>query len=215
MRPARASTLPRWFGGRSRLRWAPCLLALALTTGCAALAPLQPAERVYSGRFAASFVRGEQQDSLSGRFTLAVDGGATTLDLASPLGNTLARLRMIGSQVTLTAPQADGSLRTWEGAGADGIAEAALGFRLPASGLIDWIEGRPIGGRPAKVAPDDGPLRRIEQDGWVISIDERFDRGGPPRRLTFERNGGAVEQGSIRLRLVLDEPARPSAGPAQ
>ena len=180
------------------------LLALLFGSGCTTFAPIEPAAQVHTGRFSASVSRGEQREAVSGRFSLAVSADRTTLDLASPLGNTLARLEAVGGRATLTAPQADGTLATWQGESPEALAESVLGYRLPVSGLADWIAGRAAPGRPARVFPQAGPTQRIEQDGWVVEIDERFEEGGAPRRLSFDRDAGGPAAPSIRLRLVLD-----------
>jgi outer membrane lipoprotein LolB len=197
---ASASRKPAW--GRRRLALA--VAALAFGGGCTSFAPVQPTPQVYTGRFSASISREERREAVSGRFTLASSPGRTTLDLASPLGNTLARLEAVGGRATLTAPQADGTLATWQGESPEALAESVLGYRLPVSGLADWIAGRAAPGRPARVLPQAGPTQRIEQDGWVVEIDERFEEGGAPRRLSFDRDAGGPAAASIRLRLVLD-----------
>ena len=189
--------------GRRRLALA--LLAFTVAGGCTSLAPIDPAPQVYHGRFSASIDRGDQREAVAGRFTLAASARQVTLDLASPLGNTLARVAADDSGATLTAPQADGSLATWHGDNADALAEAVLGYRLPVTGLADWLAGRAVPGRAAIVLPDRGPVQRIEQDGWVIAIDERFEQDGAPRRLSFERDHAGPQAPALRLRLVLDD----------
>jgi outer membrane lipoprotein LolB len=190
-------------GGRRHA--ALVLLALAVSGGCTTLAPIEPAARIYTGRFSASIRRGEQREAVSGRFTLAVSSARTTLDLASPLGNTLARVEAVANRASLTAPQADGQLATWHGESPDALAESVLGYRLPVSGLADWIAGRAAAGRTALVFPATGPAQRIEQDGWLIAIDERSEQTGAPRRLSLEHGAAGDAAPSVRLRLVLDE----------
>ena len=117
-------------------------LALVVAGGCASLAPVEPAPQVYTGRFSASIERGGEREAISGRFTLAASAQRITLDLASPLGNTLARVASDAGGATLTSPRADGTLATWQGDSADALAESVLGYRLPVTGLADWIAGR-------------------------------------------------------------------------
>jgi len=186
------------------------LLVTAAVSGCASLAPIESATQVYSGRFAASVSRGETREAVSGRFTLAIDPARTTLDLASPLGNTLARVQTGADGTIVTAPQADGSLATWKGSSQDALAESVLGFSLPISGLADWIAGRAVPDRPARLSPVSGRAQRIEQDGWVIVIEDRFEETGAPRRLTFDRRADASGGPSMQLRLVLDVPGAPT-----
>lgn len=189
---------------RARWRCAALGVLAAAVAGCATVAPTEPATQIYSGRFAASVSRGEQREAVSGRFTLATHPDRTELDLASPLGNTVARVSAEANHATLTAPRADGTLATWRGDSPDALAESVLGFALPVSGLADWIAGRPVPGRSARLFPASGLAQRIEQDGWTIAIEERFDGTGAPRRLSFDHNAATPTGASVRLRLVLD-----------
>jgi outer membrane lipoprotein LolB len=156
------------------------------------------------GRFAASAKLDDRQDNLSGRFVLSVHGTSLTLDLASPLGTTLARVETGPQGARLTEPGSPP--RELRGPSAEALAEQALGFALPASGIGDWIVGRPVAQRASNTTLQQGRVSEIEQDGWTIRILERFGTNGLPRRLVFERPAFAASP-AIRLQLVLDEPA--------
>jgi outer membrane lipoprotein LolB len=163
-----------------------------------------PETQTFSGRFAASISRGGTREAISGRFALTTGPTRAALDLASPLGNTLARVETNIDGARLTAPGSDGAMATWTGPSADALAESVLGYALPVAGLPAWLSGRPAAGRPALLSPETGMPRRIEQDGWVIVIEERFAATETPRRLTLDRSGAAAD--TMQLRLVLDEP---------
>lgn len=199
---------------RGLRRRAAGLLVAGLAAGCASLPPPPQAERAYSGRFAATSRSDERSESVSGRFNLLLSGDALTLDLATPLGNTLARIEASPSGARLRAPSSDGSLREVAGPSGEALAERVLGYALPVAGIGDWIEGRPAPGAPAAtlVKGADGSVESFEQYGWSIAIDERFSAGGTPRRLTCSRPEGRAEgfapaAPAVTLRLVLDEPA--------
>lgn len=181
------------------------MLALSVGLGaCASLPALAPAERIHTGRFSAIATLGDRQENLSGRFVLAVRDDALTLDLASALGTTLARVETGPDGARLTEPGSPP--RELRGASAEALAEQALGFALPASGIGDWIVGRPVAHRAASTTLQDGQIRVIEQDGWTIRVLERFAANGLPRRLAFERPAHTASP-AIRLQLVLDDPA--------
>ena len=185
------------------------LAALAVSTvllaACSTLAPLPNAERQYAGRFSVVTTFADKRDSGSGRFKLAVDRSTVVLDLDSPLGSTLARVTVDEKGAHLVAP-GDGGQREVHGASAEALTYEVLGWPLPVSGFRDWIDGRPILDRAAAPrANADG--KTFEQDGWTISVLERFDEGrGAPRRLLFERSEERGQIPAISLRLVLDEP---------
>jgi outer membrane lipoprotein LolB len=181
--------------------------ALVLSGGlvaCASLPPPAPAERVHAGRFSAVAMMDGRQENLSGRFVLSVRGESLTLDLASPLGTTLARVETGPEGARLTEPGSPP--RELRGASAEALAEQALGFALPATGIADWIVGRPVARRPARTTEQDGRVGVIEQDGWTIRVLERFASNDLPRRLSFERPAHNASP-AIRLQLVLDDPA--------
>ena len=86
------------------------------------------------------------------------------------------------------------------------LAEQLLGWRLPVSGLPDWIEGRPVPTRPARVERDGSRAVLIEQDGWTVRIAETFAASDRPRLIVLERAASPPAPGVV-LRLVVDDPA--------
>lgn len=179
------------------------MLAAALTA-CTTLPPARLAERVHQGRFAVTAVWADRQENVSGRFTLSVRADGLTLDLASPFGNTLARIDTDAQGARMLAPAANGSIHAVDGANADALAEQVLGWSLPVSGIGDWIIGRPAAQRAFRWFDDNEP--RIEQDGWTIRVLERFEGSGAPRRLNFDRPASPTGSPAVTLRLVLDDP---------
>lgn len=175
---------------------APILLALVLA-GCAT--PVVPLpERSYAGRFSATATRGTERENVSGRFTFEVRGPEQRLDLATPLGSTLARIEIGPDGARASGTQ----LREVRGPDADTLAEQLLGWRLPVSGLADWLEARPVAGRPAHVERNGDRVVRIEQDGWTI--DFAGDEAPRPRRLQLQRPAAPLAP-AVDLRLVLDD----------
>ncbi|MGH6611279.1 MAG: outer membrane lipoprotein LolB, partial [Burkholderiaceae bacterium] len=91
------------------------------------------------------------------------------------------------------------------GPDADALTEQLLGWRLPVSGLADWIEGRPAPDRAARVERNNGRIVSIEQDGWTIRLPETFAASTRPRLVLLERPG-ALNAPAVTLRLVVDDP---------
>jgi len=178
---------------------------VALLSACAS-APVSPPERSYSGRFAATALRGGEVQNASGRFSLEVRGAEQVFDLATPIGTTVARVEIGPNGARARGPQ----LEEVRGDNAEALAEQLLGWPLPVSGLSDWIEGRPVPGRAARVERVDGRVASIVQDGWTIQIAESFESGsqgqGRPRRLVIDRPASGV-QPAVTVRLILDDPA--------
>ena len=189
----------RRFAGRLRQVLLPGFWILVLA-GCAT--PQAPADRAYSGRFSAVATQGGQRESVSGRFSLEVRGTRQTIDLASPLGTTMARIEVGPDGARATGPQ----MQEVRGVDPDALTEQLLGWRLPVSGLSDWIEGRPAPARSARVERNGDRPTLIEQDGWIVTLAEYFDGTRRPRRMVLER-AAAPPAPAVVLRLVMDDPA--------
>jgi outer membrane biogenesis lipoprotein LolB len=191
------------------------LVALAAAAaGCATLPAAPPAQRTYEGRFSATARLHDRSENVSGRFSLHVHAEALTLDLVSALGNTLARFELAPGIARIRAPDSAGRMQDFTGASAEDLSQRLLGFALPAAGIAHWIEGRPAPQPPpaAVVAGPGGLVTAIEQDGWSITVDDRFNGAGAPRRLTLTRParpGTALQAPApaVTLRLLLDAPS--------
>jgi outer membrane lipoprotein LolB len=176
------------------------LLAVALA-GCATAPPTAP-DRLYTGRFSAVASNGDKRETVSGRFSVEVRGDRQTIDLATPLGNTVARIEVGPEGARARGP----GVEEVQGRDADALTERLLGWRLPVSGMPDWIEGRPAPGRPARVERDGSRPVLIEQDGWTVRLAEVFPASGRPRLIVLERPASPLAPG-VALRLIVDEPA--------
>ena len=185
-------------GGRATRRVA-CALAL-LATACATLPPVT-GTRSYQGRFSLLVSGSERHETATGRFELTVDGPNVTLDLSTPLGTTVARVQSGPAGARLTVPSA-GGLRTEVGSDAEALSLRVLGWTLPASGLSDWVEGRPAPGRPYRLDSGDDASSGLEQDGWTI----RFERRSSDGRIGRIDMARAQQSGApaVSLRVVLD-----------
>jgi outer membrane lipoprotein LolB len=169
--------------------------------GCAT--PQMPgADRSHSGRFSVIATQGDRRETVSGHFNLQVRGSEQVLDLATPLGTTVARIELGPEGARASGP----GMQEVRGTDADALGEQLLGWRLPVSGLADWIEGRPVPGRTARVERDGERPNLIEQDGWTIRVQDVFEATRRPRILVLERPATPLAPGVI-LRLVMDDPA--------
>ena len=187
--------------GGASLRALAVTFALAvLLAACATPAP-STADRAYSGRFAVTTALAEKRESVSGRFSLEIRGQQQILDLASPLGTTVARIEIEPGGARATGAR----MQEVRGADADALTEQLLGWPLPVSGLADWIEGRPVPQRSSRIEREGGRIALIEQDGWLIRLSEHFESVERPRRLVLERPTGANTP-SVTLRLIVDDP---------
>jgi len=173
------------------VRPALCVAVAALIGACAALpepgvAP--PGGFELSGRVAVK----NAKDSGSARIFWRHSSDADEMLVTSPVGQTLARIRREGGVFSLET----GDRKEYRASDAETLTEQALGWRLPLSGLSDWVQGRASPGRPADVTGSVGEGLEIRQDGWKVAYEEF--REGKPSRLRLSREG-------IEIRLVVDQ----------
>lgn len=151
-----------------------------------------------AGRFALTVTEaGGRQDAVQGGFSWLDEHERYVLDLTNPLGSTQARVEGRPGAAVLT--RANGE--QLHAADPDGLAEEALGSRIPVAGLRDWFQGR-MASEPAAsdVARDaQGRVQAFEQGGWQAKL-SRYDALGPQLLVLERREPGR----RIVLRLVID-----------
>ena len=171
---------------------------LALAAGCAATptAPVLPAGDIalpleLAGRFSTTYTETlpeTKSESASGRFELFKDASRLTVDLISPFGQTIARAEhLVGSPATLQT--ADN--RRFTGASLDEVFQRAIGIRVPAEKLPNWLSNRFE--QVVERSPD-GRRIRARDAGWDI------DRSGGRWDLVWQEGTQRIE-----VRLLLDE----------
>ncbi|TMH01648.1 MAG: outer membrane lipoprotein LolB [Betaproteobacteria bacterium] len=136
-------------------------------------------------------------DAFAANFHWSHAGDRDELDLASPLGQTVARLMGDARGVLLQTP--DGKVETasdWTT-----LTSRGLGWALPIEGLAFWVQGAPRKGAPFTAeASADGTPGVLRQDGWTI-VYQAFVKDATgvsrPARMTLDYPG-------VELRLVID-----------
>ena len=173
------------------LRTALACLGAALLGACAVLPdaqPLPPGGFELSGRVAIRTGR----DSVSGRIFWQHSDETDELLIASPLGQGIARISRGRDGFRLVT----GDEREFHAADAESLTENAFGWRLPLTGLPDWVQGRASAGRSADWRRDaEGRPLELRQDGWRVQY-EAF-RDAQPARLRMSRD-------DLEIRLAVD-----------
>ncbi len=123
--------------------------------------------------------------SVSAGFVLQGDARRGKLDLATPLGNVLARASWSPERVALVTPQGERRF-----ADLDALTREVLGESLPVPALFDWLRGRPWPGAPSSVAEGG-----FEQLGWLVDL-TRFEAAA-----AVDARRPAVPAVSVRARL--------------
>ena len=169
------------------------LLAAFALPGCAELQRVAPEESVQfelAGRIATRY----RDEAASGNVAWRHARDSDELLITTPVGSSLARVVRTGSEVVLTTADQ----REYRAGDAEALTEQVLGFRVPLTGLSDWVRGRPVDGPPATVTRDPlGRLASLEQSGWNVEY-QGFRADGLPVRLKLTYPG-------IELRLAIHD----------
>ncbi|PLC50020.1 outer membrane lipoprotein LolB [Pollutimonas subterranea] len=185
----------------ARVRWLCAALACMVLAACAT-PPRTPgtasgASFDRSGRFALSVSYSDgRQEAVQGGFSWHDTGAMLMLDLANPLGNTLARVQVEPGSATLI--RSDGS--TEQAQHPDALVEQVLGSPIPVAGLRDWLRGDTGSDtlQDLQTNPQGKPTS-FTQNGWRVQL-SRYDAMGPAL-LQLNRNDA---NRTISMRLVVD-----------
>lgn len=173
------------------------VLLLALAAGCTTTPPISPAAATVplSASWTLQGRIGIQTDeqSLSGNIRWQHRPDRDEVLMTSPLGQGVARIVRDAEGVQLELPNQP--LR--RAPDAESLTHEALGYALPVSGLVWWVQGRPdpASDFEARHAAA-GRLAQLRQDGWVIDY-LQYAADARPRKLVVARDG-------LEIRLVAD-----------
>ncbi|MGE5170528.1 MAG: lipoprotein insertase outer membrane protein LolB [Rudaea sp.] len=174
----------------------------ALLAACAALPPPRAPEAPIAvidapfdigGRLSAR--RGD--NGIAGNFSWTHDPPHDAIALATPLGQTLARLVGNGSDVSVEL--SDGRVEHAPDFGA--LTEKAFGVTIPVAGLAFWIRALPRPHGRYDVERDDaGRVAVLRQDGWEVVYTYADATAREPSRVTLRYPGADA----IEVRVVVD-----------
>ena len=182
--------------------------AAALLAACATTPTSQANVAAYrdtlelSGRISVRYLKDGKDENLSGKFNWSQKGTRTDVSLASPLGQTIAKISVTPQAATLT--QADRAPRV--AADIDALSAEALGWPLPVSGLRDWLQGYAQGADGSRFVASPSRDSVTTRDGWHLRyVTWQDENGGAPRpkRVDAERSATA-QTAEVAIRIVLD-----------
>ena len=197
------SFLSRWLAAAA----GALLLAACATTGApppnAPVAPYRE-QLELDGRLFVNFEKDGKPDTLSVKFNWQQQGPRVDVSLATPLGQTVAKISVTPQAATLT--QAGRAPLT--AADIDGLTQEALGWPLPVSGLRDWLQGYATGADGKRFAAAPGNHSVLTADGWQLSFvswqDAAPGAANPrPKRIDATRAASA-HGGPLAIRIVLE-----------
>ena len=179
----------------------PALVLVGVLAGCAAPQRITGDGPAFErqGRFAVNLQPvGAAPYAAQGGFSWRDEGRVLRLDLVSPLGSILARIRVEPGLSILE--RADGSRES--AATPDDLLALMWGHAMPVSGLRAWMRGQEAPGLVVDAMRDDQDrLLSLRQDGWEVRLSDYDDQG--PGRVRLSRRD---DQGQWRLQLIMDRP---------
>ena len=184
-----------------------------LLTACASTGPLPDTSVAsyrdtveLSGRLSVNYEHDGKPESLSGKFSWAQTPAAIDVALASPLGQTLATIKVTPDSATLTqtdrAPKVARDIDT--------LTAQTLGWSLPVSGLRDWLQGYATSADGQRFVASPGNNSVLTADGWRLRFVSWQNSGQnsasptlTPKRIDAERNTGSFAD-ELAIRIVID-----------
>jgi outer membrane lipoprotein LolB len=196
-------------------RFLPILAMTAVLAGCASTGAGIPASTAsvaayrdtidLAGRLSVNYQKDGQPQSITGNFTWVQRPGSIDVSLASPLGQTLAAIKVTPESATLT--QADRAPRVAKDI--DTLTAQALGWSLPVAGLRDWLQGYATDAQGKRFAASPANNNVVTSDGWRLRF-VSWQEGGAastaaamPRRIDAERSATATSD-ELAIRIVID-----------
>jgi outer membrane lipoprotein LolB len=176
-------------------------LALAALAGCATVAPVSPPIAVeiesafdVSGRLSAR----HGSDGVTVNFTWAHAPGEDRFEVATPLGQIVARLSGDERGVRVERPgEATREFADWSA-----LTRNVFGVAIPVDGLAAWIQGVPVANAGFDLEHDaSGRALVLRQQGWYIVYAYPDDSvSARPLRLVMRY----PDSEPIEVRIVVD-----------
>ncbi len=153
-----------------------------------------------SGRFSVSYPHEGKTQSAQGRFHWQQRGDEVSIDLLSPLGQTLARIRVTPFIAMLERP----GQQTQSATSASELTEQMLGWPMPADGLRFWLQGFSASDTGAHPVAPNAEGAGFHAGGWQVRYVswQPWNGGNHPRRIDLSRSSQTA--GELALRLVID-----------
>ncbi|MEO8839601.1 MAG: lipoprotein insertase outer membrane protein LolB [Herbaspirillum sp.] len=206
--------LRHWLTGIATLIFAATLAGCASLGGPSASAPTSVSAGAttvvanyqnqisISGRLSVIYQQNGREQGLHGSFDwIQTSSDATQITLRSPLGQIIATIDVTPTLSTLIeanrAPQGASDVDT--------LAQQALGWPLPVSGLRQWLQGFTLNANGQLQPVARQADTSINTDGWQIRyVDWQVDDTGSshPKRIDLTRT--TADAGPVSIRIAID-----------
>jgi len=197
------------------------LLAVALPlllAGCASIAPPKPSSEhaqtagagrpffqaiELGGRLSVRYQGERAEEVLHGSFTWSQTPAHITVNLLSPLGQTMAIIDVTADGAILK--QGGQPVRT--AANVDALTADTLGWPLPVAGLREWLQGFALDRTGQRFIATPASSEVVTRDGWRVHYANWIDENpasphNRPRRIDLVRT--TEQAGNVSIRIVID-----------
>lgn len=192
-----------------RIQHLPTLALAALLAACAAPATLPEVPVAayrdtieLNGRLSVNYSKDGQPEALSGKFNWMQAGERIDVSLASPLGQTIAKITVTPREATLV--QSDQVART--APDIDTLSAEALGWPLPVSGLRDWLQGYATASDGSRFTASPARNEVLTRDGWrlrYVSWQDDAATRVQPKRIDVSRPA-TLQSEALEIRIIID-----------
>ena len=156
------------------------------------------------GRLSVQYQKDDQDQAIHASFNWKQSKDRSKITILSPLGQILATIDSEPGIATLT--QSGQPSRS--AADVDALAEQALGWPLPVSGLRNWLQGFAIDTNNQAFVASESKTNVQTRDGWNIQYmswddDDQTPAQSRPKRIDLSRQ--TDQAGKVMIRIVLDK----------
>ncbi len=189
-----------------------------LLSGCSTISPAEnkdmaeqnTSQRSYKdaleldGRLSVQYQRNDEDQAIHASFNWKQSKDRSSITILSPLGQILATIDVKPGNATLT--QSGQAPRN--AADVDTLAEQALGWPLPVSGLRNWLQGFATDTNNQSFIASSSNTNVQTRDGWNIQYmswedDNQTPVQSRPKRIDLTRQ--TEQAGKVMIRIVLDK----------
>ena len=173
-------------------------MLVAAVAACATAPAVPPVDARAAAAFSAQgrLSAKRASDAVAVHYDWRQSATIDTFDVATPLGQTVARMRRDADGVRVERPnQATVEYRDWSA-----LMQAVLGAPIPVDGLAYWVQAVPDPRNASDIERDDaGRALVLRQQGWEI-VYAYGDAGIRPVRLLMRYPGSEP----VEVRIVVD-----------
>lgn len=186
-------------------------IVVALLTGCATPHKLDQTTSInqqqyqnniqINGKISVQYLKDGETENIHGSYEWSQKNDEISLELSSPLGQTITQIKQNNQFATLT----DSNKETHTANNIEQLLSKTVGWSIPASGLKNWLQGFYVNEQYQLTAVPSIDNQLINTEGWHLRYTSWQQEQGKtlPKRIDLSRNTEYL--GEIKIRIVVNE----------